>query len=74
MSRENDPVKALETRVDELSKYVLQMEVRLEGLLMQVEELSRFTASIRESLSIMGVTEGYAPPGDKKSGFDPSVG
>ncbi len=77
MSQDIDRVAALETKVEELSRYVLQMEVRLEQLKLEVEELTRFSAGIQESLSILGVTSGYAPPGEKTKedpDFDPSVG
>ena len=46
-------------------------------LQMELEELSRYSAGIQESLSILGVTSGYAPPKENTANekeFDPSVG
>lgn len=77
MTKDGDRVAALEARVDELSRYILQVEVRLERLQMELEELSRYSAGIQESLSILGVTSGYAPPKENTANekeFDPSVG
>lgn len=66
----------LEQRLEELTQYVLQVEIRLEQLTQEVEQMAAYQSSLRESLRVMGVTEGYSPPQDdeRKGGFDPSVG
>ena len=64
----------LAARIEELASCVMKIEGRLEQLSLQVAQLAAFSANIQESLKVMGVTDGYAPPKEKQAGCDPAVG
>ena len=77
MTRDVDRIRNLDDKLEALGRHVLLLEDRLEKLRTQVEQLTRFSANMQESLTILGVTSGYAPPGDRTADtkdFDPSVG